>query len=245
MKRLFIVLALGLSSTVAAAPAAAQSNVAQRYAACLVKMRPGEVRELLQATSSESADRPYRGLADDDRCFSRVYGGQQFSPDNAGLALDMLRGRLAEQALLSEPAQVAALQPLPLRQQRYIRPWFAATGRHPAVDEMAACMADTDPSGIVALIRTEPGNPDENARGVRAGAEPHQVPVRRHASRRQPPGIARGARGRALPAPEHRALSLASEHTSALALCRALATRVATRCGPCRDDRPAVADLGR
>jgi len=163
MKRLFVLLALGLSSTVAATPAAAQSNVAQRYAACLVKMRPGEVRELLQATSSESADRTYHGLADDDRCFSRVYGGQQFSPDDAGLALDMLRGRLAEQALLSEPAQVAALQPLPLRQQRYIRPWFAATGRHPAVDEMAACMADTDPSGIVALIRTEPGNPDENA----------------------------------------------------------------------------------
>ena len=74
-----------------------------------------------------------------------------------------LRGRLAEQELLNESAQIAALQPLPLLQKRYIRPWFAATGRHPAVDEMAACMADTDPAGIMAVVRTTPGFADENA----------------------------------------------------------------------------------
>jgi hypothetical protein len=163
MKRLFVLFALGLGSMVMGTAASAQSDAAMRYATCLVQIRPDEVRALLQATNADAANRPYHALADDNRCFSRVFGDQQFSPNDASFSMDVLRGRLAEEELLNESAQVSALQPLPLKQKRYIRPWFAATGRHPAVDEMAACMADTDPAGIEALIRTEPGNPDENA----------------------------------------------------------------------------------
>jgi len=163
MKRLFVLLAFLSASTVTATAASAQSETAQRYATCLVESHPDQVRALLQATSADAADRPYRSLADDDRCFSRVFGNQQFSPADASVSMDMLRGRLAEQELLRESAQVAALQALPLQQKRYIRPWFAATGRHPAVDEMAACMADTDPAGIMAIVRTTPGFADENA----------------------------------------------------------------------------------
>ena len=164
MRRLFVLSALAVGWLAGASPAAAQaSDAPQRFAACLAKMHPNDVRALLQAGSSEAARRPYLGLADDSRCFSRAYGEGQFRPEEIGLSIDMLRGRLAEQAVLAQSAQVSALQPLPLRQQRYIRSWFAATGRHPAVDEMAACMADTNPAGIVTLIRTEPGNPDESA----------------------------------------------------------------------------------
>jgi hypothetical protein len=163
MKRLFVLLAFLSASTVTATAASAQSETAQRYATCLVESHPDQVRALLQATSADAADRPYRSLADDDRCFSRVFGNQQFSPADASVSMDMLRGRLAEQELLRESAQVAALQALPLQQKRYIRPWFAATGRHPAVDEMAACMADTDPAGIMAIVHTTPGFADENA----------------------------------------------------------------------------------
>jgi hypothetical protein len=159
MKRLLLLFAFVACST----GARAQSDEAQRFATCLVQFHPDEVRALLQATSADAASRPYHSLADDNRCFSRVFGNQQFRPDDASVSMDMLRGRLAEQELLNRSAEVAALQSLPLQQKRYIRPWFAATGRHPAVDEMAACMADTDPAGIMTIVRTTPGFADENA----------------------------------------------------------------------------------
>ena len=78
-------------------------------------------------------------------------------------SMGVMRGTLAEQALLAEPAKVEALQPLPLQQKRYVRAWFAATGRNAAVDEMAACMADTNSVGIMDLLRTLPGISQETA----------------------------------------------------------------------------------
>jgi len=162
MKRLYVLLALALPSTLIASPAAAAPNDAQqRYVACLSEMRPAQVRQLLQASTADAASLPYHALAEDDRCFTRVYGNQEFRPEDV-LSQDMLRGKLAEQVLLVRANDVAALQPLPLQQKRYIRNWFGATGRHPAVDEMAVCMADTDPAGIAALIKTSPGGSDES-----------------------------------------------------------------------------------
>jgi hypothetical protein len=163
MRRLLVPFAFVASCAFAVTAAAAQSDTRQRYATCLSQTNPGEVKALLHATSSDSAQRPYHSLIDNDRCFARVFGSQQFRPEDAGASIDILRGRLAEQELLSQSPQVAALQALPLQQKRYIRPWFAATGRHPAVDEMGACMADTDPAGIMALVRTTPRFPDETA----------------------------------------------------------------------------------
>jgi len=162
MKRLSALLVFALSSAFAASAASAQSDMARRYAACLTQMRPSEVRDLLHASSASAATMPYHALSDDDRCFSQVFGDKQFRPDDASFSIDMLRGKLAEQELIAQADRVAALQPLPLQQKRYIRPWFAATGRNPAVDEMGACIADTDPAGIIGLIRTTPGTTDES-----------------------------------------------------------------------------------
>jgi hypothetical protein len=162
MKSLCAALVFGFGSMIAAPPASA-ATLAQGYAACLMQSHPTQVRELLQASTAQAASRPYQSLADDPRCFSRVFGTQQFSPEDASVSMDMLRGRLAEQALRADESRVAALQALPLQQKRYIRPWFAATGRHPAVDEMGTCMADTDPAGIVSLIQTSPGTADESS----------------------------------------------------------------------------------
>ncbi|MGE5063040.1 MAG: hypothetical protein ACM3IG_03130 [Myxococcales bacterium] len=163
MRRLLVLFAFLVGSGFTATAAAAQSDTAQRYATCLSQTDPDEVKALLQATSSDSAERPYHSLVDNDRCFARVFGNQQFKPEDVGASIDILRGRLAEQELLSQSPQIAGLQALPLQQKRYIRPWFAATGRNPAIDEMGACMADTDPSGIMALVRTTPRFSDENA----------------------------------------------------------------------------------
>lgn len=161
MKGLIAALACAVTMLVSS-PAAARSP-AERYATCLVETRPQQVSALLGAQTAEAASTPYRALANNDRCFTQVFGNGQFTPEEAGVSMDVLRGRLAEQAILAQPAALSALPPLPLQQKRYIRPWFAATSRPVAVDEMAACMADTDPSGIAALIRTVPRSEDENS----------------------------------------------------------------------------------
>lgn len=160
MIRLFTLAALGAAAITAAAPATAASDV-QAYAACVAKARPRQAAELLNAQTAAAASDPYRDLAHNDYCFSRVFTGS-YQPQDAAVSIGALRGHFAEKALLADP-RAAALQPLPLQQKRYLRPWFAATGRHPAVDEMAACMADTDPAAIMGLIRTAPGSWDENS----------------------------------------------------------------------------------
>jgi hypothetical protein len=164
MKRLFVLLALVLPSTLFASPAlAARGDVQERYVACLTQTRSAQVAQLLHAGTAVAANMPYHALVDDNRCFARVFGNEPFRPEDLAISRDVLRGKLAEQELLAHAGQVAALQPLPLQQKRYIRNWFGATGRHPAVDEMSVCMADTDPAGIVELIKTEADSADESA----------------------------------------------------------------------------------
>jgi hypothetical protein len=136
---------------------------AQRYAACLMERRAGDVGQLMRTSDIGIAQRIHRGLADDSACFARTFGDQPYDPRQVAMSMDMLRGRIAEQALLSKPDQIEALQALPLQQKRYLRPWFAATGRNPSVDEMAACMSDTDPAGIVELIQTPSASSAESS----------------------------------------------------------------------------------
>jgi hypothetical protein len=163
MKRLFVLFALASASIFSASPAVAAPDTARRYAACLAEMRPNQAHALLQASTAATADQPWRAMLSNDRCMSEAFGDQQFSPSNDAFAMATLRGNLAEQLLLKQSAAVAALQALPLQQKRYLRPWFVATGRHPAVDEMAACMADTDPADVAALIKSDAGSGDEGA----------------------------------------------------------------------------------
>jgi len=162
MKMNIVQIGAGFAVALLASRAGA-ATPAENYAACLVATRPAQVHQLLDAQTAQVANPAYATLSSDDRCVSRVFRNDRYLPEDAGASMDVLRGRLAEQLLRADPAVVAALQPLPLQQKRYIREWFAATGRHPAVDEMAACMADTDPGGIAALIATSPDSADENA----------------------------------------------------------------------------------
>lgn len=163
MKHSLILLALASPAALLASRAAAAPSNAQRFGACVAQTRPAEARELLRASNSEDAARPLRSLINDDRCISKAFGNEQFSATDEAFSTPTLRGNLAEQLLLNQPAAVAALKPLPLEQKRYTRAWFAATGRHPAVDEMAVCMAATNPAAIAALIMTSPGSLEEGA----------------------------------------------------------------------------------
>jgi hypothetical protein len=162
--KLSVLIAVGATALLASPALAASASIApaQRYVACVAQKHPAEVRQLLQAPDRAAADRPYRSLSDDQRCFAVVFDKQDYRPEDVMFPIDMLRGKLAEQALLASAANVAALPALPLEQKRYIRPWFAATGRNPSVDEMGACIADTDPANVLYLVRTSPASDEEN-----------------------------------------------------------------------------------
>lgn len=162
LKTTFGLAAVALASTFISAPASA-ANIRDLYVSCLSQTQHSKAMELLQANAGDAAQRPYRQLAEDSGCFAKVYDDKPYSASDAAFSIDMLRGKLAERALASADAKVRALEPLPLQQKRYERPWFAATGRNTAVDEMGACMADTDPAGIIELIGTEPDGSDESA----------------------------------------------------------------------------------
>ncbi|HJP69613.1 MAG TPA: hypothetical protein VJ846_11990 [Sphingomicrobium sp.] len=161
MNKLSVFLGLSLAA-LASDPALTQTSaVTQRYLACVAEQQPGDVRILLSTSNADVARHAYEHLANSNRCFNESVGNHQFTPDELGFSIGLLRGSLAEHALIAEAPKVERLQALPLQQKRYIRPWFAATGRNPAVDEMGACMADTDSAGIMYLLRTQPGSSQE------------------------------------------------------------------------------------
>jgi len=160
--KLFVLFAVGVTPFLATPAVAASAPPAQRYVACVAQRHPATVRALLQASDRATADRPYRTLTGDERCLTIVFDDQNYRPQDVVFPIDVLRGKLAEQSLLASAVQAAALSALPLEQKRYIRPWFAATGRDPSVDEMAACIADTDPRNVLYLVSTAPDSFEEN-----------------------------------------------------------------------------------
>ena len=76
-------------------------------------------------------------------------GFYSFQP--TGGSVESMRGVVAEVLVKDDMRLAAALQVLPI-QREYSRPWFAATGRHVSIDEMATCIADTNPRGVLYLL---------------------------------------------------------------------------------------------
>ena len=198
--KLFVLTALAAGPLLGTPAAAVPAPSAQRYVACVAQKHPATVQQLLRAPTLAAAQRPYHALSEDERCISIVFNHEAYSPQDVVVPLGVLRGRLAELALLNSAAQVAALAALPLQQKRYTRPWFATTGRDPAVDEMGACIADTDPGNVLQLVRSAPATGRGGCRGRRDRAGADQVPVGRNSPPGQPPRASRRARRGALPA---------------------------------------------
>lgn len=129
--------------------------VAHGMAKCLVGKHPRDARRLLSSVSEADAEAASRRLYGEFDCFSLPQGHLRSEGARISSPLDVLRGMLAEHLVHSDRARFQLLPPLP-RQMTYSRPWYAATGRHVATDEMATCVADVDPAKILALLRTEP-----------------------------------------------------------------------------------------
>jgi hypothetical protein len=162
MKRVLVLL-IAVPIALAAVPAAASPLTAKAYVACLEQRRSNDVQSLLRTTDGGTARRAYERLNENGDCVSRVFGASQYDPSETSMSMAMLRGRLAQQVLLSNEEEVQQLAALPLQQKRYLRNWFPATGRNLSVDEMGACMADIDPGGVLSLVETAEGSADEAA----------------------------------------------------------------------------------
>lgn len=129
---------------------------AHEVARCLYYRRNGPATGLVDADGSGLAEASYKALMGSRSCFELKLSNELVGARMVTYEPDLLRGSIAEVALSTMQRQAAQLQPLPLQQKRYARPWFAATARNLAVDEMAVCIADTNPTGIMTLLGTEP-----------------------------------------------------------------------------------------
>jgi hypothetical protein len=132
-----------------------QAVGAQQLAKCLYDQQTKMARALLLSRDPGRARTIASKLMGDLRCANSQFANDLVVERRAEYPPDILRGMLAEAALDHSRSEVKALQPLPL-QPTYQRDWFAVTGRDVSVDEMATCVADTNPAAIAALLAAGP-----------------------------------------------------------------------------------------
>lgn len=149
-----MVLAIALAG--ASAPAQSNDQMLRTYSECATRRSSDQMRALLDA-DDESA---YRAAAEqfsgDPRCtlndeVTTTVLASTFNQDRG-----KLRGMVAE-SLLKRSRTVAKLAPLP-KAASYRAVWTRMTSRVAAVDEMAMCVAATDPAGIRTLLATNPNS---------------------------------------------------------------------------------------
>ena len=139
-----------------------QAVGAKRMAECIYNRKGVLARQALLARTTQAHDAAMNKLMGEVQCFGSEYSNELVMMRVVQIPRELLRGMLAEAAFKRSDEEFKALQPLPI-QQIYQRDWFAITGRHVTVDEMGACIADTNPAGILALSRTAPTSKEENA----------------------------------------------------------------------------------
>ena len=145
-------------------PPAQAAKASMEIARCIDDRKSTETRAYLLSTSPKSARKGISKTEVD--CFT-LFLSAPASNDltdarRASIPEDILRGMLAEADIHRLHPAIASLQPMVL-QPAYSRPWFAVTTRHVFVDEMATCIADTNPAGVASLLSTEPYSPQEGA----------------------------------------------------------------------------------
>lgn len=134
---------------------------AKAIADCMYDQNEKVARGALLAPSKAVADDAINRLMKGGFACSRVqFSNELVEGRMVEFTTEILRGMLAERSLQRPRRQWTMPAALPL-QKIYQRPWFAVTGRHLTVDEMGACIADINPAGIGALIRTVPTTPGE------------------------------------------------------------------------------------
>jgi hypothetical protein len=133
-----------------------------RFIECAVARREVRVRGLVDARSEAGYQNALNGLSDVQRCSIDAYVAQDASVVSFASDRGTLRGFVAEAYLKKDTRRAAVLAPQPL-QRTYARDWYEMTDRSRPIDEMATCVAETNPAGILALLKTDMGTKAEAA----------------------------------------------------------------------------------
>ena len=154
-----ISLAGGAGVALAATPATAVETY--RVIACAAERPASQLRKVLDERDPAAVARATAMLDGVNRCQlgSHVRDADEvtlISGDGAAI-----RGMIAEAYL--KRGKIAASLTSVSPQPTYDRDWYAVTGRPRPLDEMATCVADSDPSGISRLIDTEYGSTGQSA----------------------------------------------------------------------------------
>lgn len=140
-------------------PAAESLDLGRRTARCVARTEPVRSARFVMTgpeVSARAAYGPIQGMM--ENCLGR-------RADVGIGALDISR-RLLQSFLaeaLVQRAPPLALAPLPLDQAQYPRDLATLPLQQRVVDEMAICLAYTQPAKAEALIRSEPASPVEKA----------------------------------------------------------------------------------
>ena len=137
-------------------------QAARQLAGCIVVKRGSAARDLLAARTEEEVEKLRSRVAGEYACMAVIPRNALVEGVRISYPHDIMRGHLAEQLLQRNRPGSSQLQPLPI-QKTYSRSWFAFTGRHISLDEMAACVADTSPAAVMALVGSEPFSGGEDA----------------------------------------------------------------------------------
>ena len=133
--------------------ASALLGVAQETALkhCSTRMNRPVARALLWSTTLDQAEAHAKKVRLKTNCTATGKYSGFYSFEPTGGSVESMRGVVAEVLVKDDMRLAAALPALPI-QRHYSRPWFAATGRHVSIDEMATCIADTNPRGVLYLL---------------------------------------------------------------------------------------------
>ncbi len=154
-----------LGSRVEKQKAADEKNavlVAHELAGCLIVKRGSVARHLLDSRDAEEVQKLNSSLTGEVECLANISGNDLVEGVQVNYPTDVMRGDLAEELLRKDERSILQLPAMPI-QRTYSRPWFALSGRHDSVDEMAACVASTNPAAVMALVDSTPFSASEDS----------------------------------------------------------------------------------
>ena len=139
---------------------AASIRASHSFASCLVNRRRTLALQYLRALDPNEVRRIEPSLFREVRCANIPGMSEMAERRRLSVSPDIQRGTLAEALLERDPATLPPALPL---DRTYASRWHAVSSRDQLVEEMAVCVAATNPGAIAALMRSAPETDDERA----------------------------------------------------------------------------------
>jgi len=132
-----------------------------RFVDCAVSRRRTQVRKVIDARTKNEQELASTAFYDVQRCNLDAYVAETSSMVSMTADTGSMRGMVAE-VFLKRDDKLDGHEPRP-RRRIYERDWFPITSRARQIDEMAVCVADTNPAGIATVLRSEIATKAERA----------------------------------------------------------------------------------